>query len=338
MKIAKRKIILSTILSVFIMTELSIASFCLDKNENFTEKDQNISIDRIYGEDRFDTSIKVSKFINTEDKLAKYIIIASGDIYPDALSAGVLAGEFNAPLLLVSSMKSNDKIYDYISKISDKEETSIFVVGGEKTISKNVENEISKYGDVTRIFGKNRIETSQLIYEPILKKKGMLAIPDMAAVYSSYNYPDSLTATPFMFQYNRDKKYDFMPFFSIDIKNQTRTPDIVFGGKNSIPDLNEKIRVYGSDRYKTAVEIGKRYKTMLNKDIETIVLVSGEDFPDALSASPLAIKENAAILLTNSRYLNKDTKKYINSNKNIKKIIIVGGENSITQKVEKDLK
>lgn len=159
MKIAKRKIILSTILSVFIMTELSIASFCLDKNENFTEKDQNISIDRIYGEDRFDTSIKVSKFINTEDKLAKYIIIASGDIYPDALSAGVLAGEFNAPLLLVSSMKSNDKIYDYISKISDKEETSIFVVGGEKTISKNVENEISKYGDVTRIFGKNRIET-----------------------------------------------------------------------------------------------------------------------------------------------------------------------------------
>ena len=43
--------------------------------------------------------------------------------------------------------------------------------------------------------------------------------------------------------------------------------------------------------------------------------------------------KNTAILLTNSKTLNKDTKEYIKANTNIKNIIIVGGEKSISSSV-----
>ena len=73
-------------------------------------------------------------------------------------------------------------------------------------------------------------------------------------------------------------------------------------------------------------------------DIDTIVLASGEDYPDALCAGPLASSKNAAILLTNSKTLNEDTREYIKANTNIKNIIIVGGERSISSSVEDELK
>ena len=48
--------------------------------------------------------------------------------------------------------------------------------------------------------------------------------------------------------------------------------------------------------------------------------------------------KNAAILLTKSKTLNYDTKEYIEANTNIKNIIIVGGERSISSSVEDELK
>ena len=48
--------------------------------------------------------------------------------------------------------------------------------------------------------------------------------------------------------------------------------------------------------------------------------------------------KNAAILLTNSKTLNEDTREYIKANTNIKNIIIVGGEKSISSSVEDELK
>lgn len=48
--------------------------------------------------------------------------------------------------------------------------------------------------------------------------------------------------------------------------------------------------------------------------------------------------KNAAILLTKSKTLNEDTREYIKANTNIKNIIIVGGERSISSSVEDELK
>lgn len=66
-------------------------------------------------------------------------------------------------------------------------------------------------------------------------------------------------------------------------------------------------------------------------------MVSADSFPDALSATPLACKKNAAILLTNKDRLNKYTAAYLKEANNIKNVIIVGGQGAVSAEVEKQL-
>ena len=210
-----------------------------------------------------------------------------------------------------------------------------FLVGGTNSVSKKVEDEIHKNISVTiRLAGKNRLDTALSIYGPILEKRKELVLGDAFSSYNGYVYADALTAMPYMYQLN---KHDMGPLPLLPYAGEDAS--IVFGGYNSVPKLvGEKSRIYGADRYKTAVEISKAFKSNLNKDVDTIVLASGEDYPDALCAGPLASSKNAAILLTNSKTLNEDTREYIKANTNIKNIIIVGGERSISSSVENELK
>ena len=136
------------------------------------------------------------------------------------------------------------------------------------------------------------------------------------------------------------KEIEFCPLVPF---NRTRVSadlnQIVFGGTSAVPKGNrEKYRFAGNTRYETAVEVAKAYKDVLKMDIDTIVLVSGEDFPDGLTAAEIAGEEKAAVLLTNAKTLNASTKKFIEENKNIKNIIILGGNAAVSEAVEKELK
>ena len=307
-----------------------------DKNdkklEDTSDKTKNtLSVTRISGSDRYDTSFKIQEFL-TKDEFSYYAVFASGEGFSDALSAGILAGEFEAPLILVRKDSIPKVISDNYSRITFGRS---FLVGGTNSVSKKVEDEIHKNISVTiRLAGKNRLDTALSIYGPILEKRKELVLGDAFSSYNGYVYADALTAMPYMYQLN---KHDMGPLPLLPYAGEDAS--IVFGGYNSVPKLvGEKSRIYGADRYKTAVEISKAFKSNLNKDVDTIVLASGEDYPDALCAGPLASSKNAAILLTNSKTLNEDTKEYIKANTNIKNIIIVGGERSISSSVEDELR
>ncbi len=317
---------------------LLIFSFFITGETNAETRDnpdssikKSINITRISGSDRYDTSFKIQEFL-TKDKFSYYAVFASGEGFSDALSAGILAGEFEAPLILVRKDSIPKVISDNYSRITFGRS---YLVGGTNSVSKKVEDEIHKNISVTiRLAGKNRLDTALSIYGPILEKRKELVLGDAFSSYNGYVYADALTAMPYMYQLN---KHDMGPLPLLPYAGEDAS--IVFGGYNSVPKLvGEKSRIYGADRYKTAVEIAKAFKSNLNKDVDTIVLASGEDYPDALCAGPLASSKNAAILLTKSKTLSEDTKEYIKANTNIKNIIIVGGEKSISSSVEDELK
>lgn len=301
------------------------------KLEDTSDKKNTLSVTRISGSDRYDTSFKIQEFL-TKDKFSYYAVFASGEGFSDALSAGILAGEFEAPLILVRKDSIPKVISDNYSRILFGRS---YLVGGTNSVSKKVEDEIHKKISVTiRLAGKNRLDTALSIYGPMLEKRKELVLGDAYSSYNGYVYADALTAMPYMYQLNKSTMgpLPLLPYAG-------EGTSIVFGGYNSVPKLeNETTRIYGTDRYKTAVEIAKAFKSNLNKDIDTIVLASGEDYPDALCAGPLASSKNAAILLTKSKTLNEDTREYIKANINIKNIIIVGGERSISSSVENELK
>ncbi|WP_101772247.1 cell wall-binding repeat-containing protein [Peptostreptococcus faecalis] len=308
-------------------------SFTLSVNAEDNSSELNVS--RIEGKDRYETSVNIAKNIKKDTSEVKYIVVASGEQFPDALSAGFLASEFSSPLLLVKKNSVPSSVLDYVF---ESKFPNAYIVGGEKSISKNTEKNISTYTTMNeRIAGKDRYQTSELASVPISKLNWSQVGGDTAAVYNGKNFPDALSATPYMHQYNIVNTTK-LPLFAVDGTKSSEGNLVVFGGEKSIPKYKEEYRLAGDDRYKTSVEIAKAYKTKLNKDIETVVIANGDDYPDALCAGPLASSKNGAVLLTKSNKLNSDTKEYLKSNKNIKNIIIVGGENSISKSVENELK
>lgn len=334
----RKKLLTLLIVSIFvIVTPISFADSLDNVSDNTPSK--SIKVQRISGGDRYETSTAVAKEIQKSSNYFYYAILASGETFPDALSAGSLASELGVPLLLTEKKTIPQKVVDTLDELQIGK---FYLVGGENSVGKEIEKQISEVfrgKKLERISGKNRLFTAISVAEEIREYRRYLLLGETAATYNSNAFSDALSAAPFMYQYNKQFKDGYslplLPFVEVE-NNYFPGIYIAFGGKNSIPD-NADVRLSGSDRYKTAVEVAKAYKTMLKMDIDTIVLVSGENYPDALTSTPLASKQNAAVLLTKSDKLNVDTKEYIKSNPNIKNIIIVGGENSVSKDVEKEL-
>lgn len=85
-------------------------------------------------------------------------------------------------------------------------------------------------------------------------------------------------------------------------------------------------RISGKDRITTSVEISKSAYTTS----ENVVLASGFNFADALSAGQLASALNAPLLLSSQNKLDSQTKNEIKRLK-VKKVYVVGGDNAISK-------
>ena len=92
-------------------------------------------------------------------------------------------------------------------------------------------------------------------------------------------------------------------------------------------------RLMGNDRYLTAIDVSRQG---WSEGADTVILTNGEDFPDALSAAPLAKKYSAPILLTGAQRLQTDTASELKRLK-AKKVVLVGGEGVISTDVVKQL-
>ncbi|WP_311433326.1 cell wall-binding repeat-containing protein [Finegoldia magna] len=91
-------------------------------------------------------------------------------------------------------------------------------------------------------------------------------------------------------------------------------------------DNQQVTRISGKDRITTSVEISKSAYTTS----ENVVLASGFNFADALSAGQLASALNAPLLLSSQDKLDSQTKNEINRLK-AKKVFVVGGDNAISK-------
>lgn len=104
-------------------------------------------------------------------------------------------------------------------------------------------------------------------------------------------------------------------------------------------------RYWGYNRYGTSTSISKNgWTSPVDNDHRYAVIAYGEDFPDALSAAPLAKKYNAPILLVSSNLDtpdndHKDTVLTSELNRlKITDVFIVGGTGVVSPAIEKKLK
>lgn len=134
------------------------------------------------------------------------------------------------------------------------------------------------------------------------------------------------------------------------LKNRTV---YVVGGEKSVPAKAVKqledefgavvVRVSGSDRYDTSLEVAKRlnYDDAMNKD--NLYVVGGEGAADAMSISGVAAriedKTVSPVLVVNKDGLKRSTRDFVNANFNddTDKKYVIGGEVSVGTQVIRDL-
>lgn len=92
-------------------------------------------------------------------------------------------------------------------------------------------------------------------------------------------------------------------------------------------------RISGASRYDTAVEVSKKGWSTSGK----AVIATGGDFPDALSAAPLAAYQNAPLLLTKTDSLPQSVKDELKRLK-VTEVTLIGGLGAISPMVEMELK
>lgn len=106
---------------------------------------------------------------------------------------------------------------------------------------------------------------------------------------------------------------------------------LIFPGQtlaSTTPTVN---RLAGQDRYETAATIAKQWSHS-----DYAILVSGENYPDALASAPLAQKHKAPLLLTTSDSLPAPTKQAL-ADLEVNQVIIVGGTGVIAPSIEAEL-
>ncbi|MDU2545971.1 MAG: cell wall-binding repeat-containing protein, partial [Finegoldia magna] len=146
----------------------------VDKAKNSLAK---YNVQTIAGSDRYETSAKIAQEI-IKHTGTKQAVIASGETFADALTVAPLANKHNMPILLVQPNNIPKATQEVLKQIN-----KVIIVGGEKTISKEVEN---KLPNPTRIAGANRYETAKKIYEYDFKDRKEVNIAN------GTNFADSL--------------------------------------------------------------------------------------------------------------------------------------------------
>ncbi|KPU43364.1 N-acetylmuramoyl-L-alanine amidase LytC precursor [Oxobacter pfennigii] len=299
------------------------------------------STQRLYGQDRFETSLKIA------EKLASYVdggkfqnvVISSGLNFPDSLSGSVLAKKLNAPILLTgNNAAESQKAINYVNSNLDKS-GNIYILGGEGAVDISIENSLKElgYSNIKRIWGQDRFETSGAIAgelnvaagTPVVIVNGMSFADALSAgaAASIKGYPVLLS----------DK--DTLPSNIKSYISNIKPSDVyVIGGEgvlaksieSEISSLNpsSKItRLFGMDRYQTSLRVNEFFNYN-----EYVLLATGEDYPDALSGCALAAAINGSILLVDDTSINTQLQ-FINKD-NTNSVIILGGSAVVSGTIE----
>ncbi|WP_332955445.1 cell wall-binding repeat-containing protein [Clostridioides difficile] len=124
---------------------------------------ENINFERISGNSRYDTSLKLAEKLDREKSISKIVVVNGEKGLADAVSVGAIAAQENMPIILSDSENGTEVADNFIDS---KDIEKSYVIGGTYSISNSVERSLP---NATRIAGSSRSETNAKIIEEFYK-------------------------------------------------------------------------------------------------------------------------------------------------------------------------
>lgn len=259
---------------------------------------------RSFGGDRFETAIAMSRTFDSSE----YVVLATGRAYPDALAGVPLAYALDAPVLLCEPTVIPAAVAEEIERLgADK----AIVLGGTAALGESIVTQLRGMGfaggDITRISGASRYDTARAIAMELEDVLGAGSI-DTAFVATGKNFPDALAAAgaaasagcPVLLV--RPDTSNTAARAALSELGITNT--IVVGGEVAVPPsvvagLPSPERLSGATRFDTAARIAEwsLERPEVGFDAEELFVVTGLNFPDALSCGVVAARNGAPTLL-----------------------------------------
>ncbi|WP_291053373.1 family 43 glycosylhydrolase [Herbiconiux sp.] len=289
-------------------------------------------VGRIGGADRFEVSANTSKAGWPDGSSTVYV--ASGEVFPDALSAASAATVAGAPILLARSGAVPAAVKAEIQRLGA---TDIVIVGGPNTIGAGVEAELAKLGAVTRIGGADRFEASRNIAEH--------AFPDgaeVAVLATGLTFPDALSAGAAVAGRGPVILVNGGAA-GLDAATKALLTDLgvdeiaVAGGTNSVSTgiqsdaakIADTVRLGGADRFEASRTITAHFVT----SAKNVLLATGSNFPDALSGSAFGPRTGAPLFTVQGSCIPAETLAQITA-LGAEQITLLGGPNTLSPAVE----
>lgn len=276
--------------------------------------DGEITVERIAGSNRYETSILINKRFEKADT----VVITSGEQFADALSGGQLAALLERPLYITPKAGLSNALLAELGRLGT---TYVYLVGGESSLSKNIENQLAGI-TVKRLAGANRYETSRVVAQ---QTADYMKHSPATILASGESFPDALSATSYV---NAQRGIMHLaPKNPLAINADYKNWEFV-GGANTLQADNVK-RIAGANRYDTSYEVMRA--AMQTTETDVLFIADGQNYPDALSGAGLASVTRSPILLAPRTGLSANVLEYVKDN--FSKVVVLGGENSIPKVV-----
>lgn len=151
-----------------------------------------VNIERIGGNDRYETSLLIAKKIDSQFNVEK-VYVGYGNSEADLISIASKSGEEKSPIILTEKEYVPNDIYEWLTK---EKLSNAYFIGGEAVISNKV---ISSINNITsndvmgnRVWGNNRFETNGKVLEKFYSNKQVNSI----LVSNVSDYEISLISIP----------------------------------------------------------------------------------------------------------------------------------------------
>jgi len=308
-----------------------------------------VTTSRIAGVNRYATAAEIAqaKFPTGAD----VAILASGLNFPDAMSAGYLAGLDSAPILLTDPTTLSPETQAAFATLKTQK---VIIVGGTGAVADSVKTAVealtstSALGGLittSRMFGASRYDTMQMIDTSApATSVGVFQGKATAIVAQGLDFADALSASGVAYK-------DHLPVVLTDpntLINQAQQTlqtlnvgqVLIMGGTSAISAGTEQAinalgiatlhRFSGVDRTDTAQQFSQFAVANLGFSNNEVVLTRGDNFPDALAGGVYAGDPKPLLLSEDPNTLGTYTANYLTSFASfIHRITILGGESAM---------
>ncbi|MGI8537977.1 MAG: cell wall-binding repeat-containing protein [Mycobacteriales bacterium] len=258
------------------------------------------TVDRVAGDDRYQTAALLSA--DTFGPGVNVVHLSDGATFPDALAAGAAAAAGDGPVLLTTARALPAVTADELVRLRP---ARVVVTGGTAAVSDQVLDQVRSLtgAGVTRAGGQDRYDTAAQLSAATFRagvESVWVATGESASDALSASAAAGAAGGPVLLL-----RPDGVPApVEAELRRLAPRRIVIAGGGSAVPEAVRILltrlapavtRVAGPDRYATSAAISTYGFPALTA--ARVLLASGEQFPDALVAAPVAARQRGPVLL-----------------------------------------